>query len=108
MEAIECRERPASDPEQRVVSLSKHEDDWELGDREQTSAVSEVAGDLQRICWIPGGRISTVQKQSKTNDAVPEVSFEKIVAGEQEDDVHDQVHDQENGLNSERDRAKAC
>ena len=61
MEAIECRERPASDPEQRVVSLSKHEDDWELGDREQTSAVSEVAGDLQRVRWVPASRISTVR-----------------------------------------------
>jgi hypothetical protein len=61
MEAIECRERPASDPEQRVVSLSKHEDDWELSNRKQTSSVSEVAGDLQRVCWVPASRISTVR-----------------------------------------------
>jgi hypothetical protein len=46
MEAIEGRERPASDPKQRVVSLRKHKDDWELSDCEQASSVSEIAGDL--------------------------------------------------------------
>lgn len=108
MEAIEGRERPASDPEQWTVPLCKHKDEWELSDCEQTSSVSEIAGDLQRIRWVPGCRVSKVQRRSKINDAIPDVSFEEIIAGEQEDDVHDQVHDQENGLNSGRDRAKAC
>jgi hypothetical protein len=47
MEAVVSRERPASYPQQRIVSLCKHKHDWELSDCEKTSSVSKVAGGLQ-------------------------------------------------------------
>jgi hypothetical protein len=95
MEAIVCRKRPAGDPKQRVIPLCKHKHDRELSDREQAGPVSQIAGNLQRVCWIPGRQISTVRTRSKININIPKVPFKKIIAGEQEHDVHDQVYDQE-------------
>lgn len=108
MEAVVSRERPASYPQQRIVPLGKDKHDRELSNCEKTSSVSKVAGGLQRIGWVPEGRVSTVQMWSKIKAAIPEVPFKKIIAGKQEDDAHDQVHDQEDGFDSGRDGAEAC
>lgn len=85
MEAVEHGETPASQPHERIVAGSENPDHRQLSNREKSSAISDVAGQLKFV------------------SSIVQVACEEIVGRKAEDDVHDRVQAQDYALQTRRD-----